>query len=50
MSRLRKGVPLHPYDRSRFYGAWDGNREKGYVDYPTYEEEITSKVREKEEV
>ncbi|KAB5578717.1 NADH:flavin oxidoreductase/NADH oxidase [Coniochaeta sp. 2T2.1] len=41
--RLRRGVALHAYDRSRFYGAWDGVREKGYTDYPTYEEEEKKK-------
>ncbi|TIC90224.1 Artemisinic aldehyde Delta(11(13)) reductase [Colletotrichum higginsianum] len=38
-ARLINGSPLHAYDRSRFYGSWDGVRENGYVDYPTYEEE-----------
>ncbi|KAB5549633.1 hypothetical protein GE09DRAFT_966658, partial [Coniochaeta sp. 2T2.1] len=42
--RLRRGVALHAYDRSRFYGAWDGVREKGYTDYPTYEEEEEEKL------
>ncbi|OLN96824.1 Artemisinic aldehyde Delta(11(13)) reductase [Colletotrichum chlorophyti] len=37
--RLEKSLPLHAYDRSRFYGSWDGVRENGYVDYPTYENE-----------
>ncbi|KAI5459678.1 NADH:flavin oxidoreductase/NADH oxidase [Mariannaea sp. PMI_226] len=37
--RLRLGKPLHTYDRSRFYGSWDGVRERGYTDYPTWEEE-----------
>lgn len=37
--RLRLGKALHAYDRSRFYGSWDGVRERGYVDYPTWEEE-----------
>lgn len=45
-NRLRNGVPLHPYDRSRFYGAWDGIREKGYVDYLTYPEEIDRNLRD----
>lgn len=36
--RIRLGKPLGEYDRSRFYGSWDGIREKGYVDYPTWEE------------
>ena len=33
-SRLRHGFPITPYDRSTFYG---GN-EKGYTDYPAYDE------------
>lgn len=41
--RLRLGVQLQPYDRSRFYGSWDGVRENGYVDYPTWEAEATRK-------
>ncbi|CAK7237244.1 hypothetical protein SCUCBS95973_009895 [Sporothrix curviconia] len=36
--RLRLGKPLAEFDRSRFYGSWDGVREHGYVDYPTWEE------------
>ncbi|KAH6685969.1 NADH:flavin oxidoreductase/NADH oxidase [Plectosphaerella plurivora] len=39
--RLRLGKPLHQFDRSRFYGSWDGVREKGYVDYPTWPVEET---------
>lgn len=31
--RIRLGKPLQAYDRSRFYGSWDGIRENGYVDY-----------------
>jgi 2,4-dienoyl-CoA reductase-like NADH-dependent reductase (Old Yellow Enzyme family) len=34
--RLKNGRALEPYDRSRFYGGWDG-RHKGYVDYPFWE-------------
>lgn len=34
--RLKHGHALEPYDRSRFYGGWDG-RAKGYVDYPFWE-------------
>ncbi|TID13700.1 nadh:flavin oxidoreductase nadh oxidase [Venturia nashicola] len=34
--RLKNEYPLEPYDRSRFYGGWDG-RPKGYVDYPFWE-------------
>jgi N-ethylmaleimide reductase len=32
--RYKLGVPLNPYDRSTFYGG----TEKGYTDYPAYEE------------
>ncbi|KAF6786174.1 NADH:flavin oxidoreductase NADH oxidase [Colletotrichum sojae] len=38
-ARLLRGLPLQAYDRSRFYGSWDGVRERGYTDYPTYEQE-----------
>ncbi|KDN69454.1 putative NADH:flavin oxidoreductase/NADH oxidase [Colletotrichum sublineola] len=38
-ARLMNGAPLHAYDRSRFYGSWDGVRETGYIDYLTYEDE-----------
>jgi hypothetical protein len=34
--RLKNGRALEPYDRSRFYGGWDG-RPKGYIDYPFWE-------------
>lgn len=34
--RLREGLPLNKYDRSTFYGA--DPPEKGYTDYPFYEE------------
>jgi 2,4-dienoyl-CoA reductase-like NADH-dependent reductase (Old Yellow Enzyme family) len=33
--RLFKDLPLEAYDRSRFYGSWDG-RGNGYVDYPCW--------------
>ena len=35
--RLKKGLPLNAYNRSRFYGPFP-DREVGYTDYPTYEE------------
>ncbi|KAH9902336.1 hypothetical protein F4778DRAFT_791288 [Xylariomycetidae sp. FL2044] len=38
--RLRNGYPLADYDRSRLYGSWDGVRENGYTNYPTYEEQV----------
>ncbi|KZL85809.1 nadh:flavin oxidoreductase nadh oxidase [Colletotrichum incanum] len=41
-ARLKNGTPLHAYDRSRFYGSWDGVRETGYIDYPTFEEETAT--------
>lgn len=34
--RIRLGKDLQGYDRSRFYGSWDGIRENGYVDYLTW--------------
>jgi N-ethylmaleimide reductase len=32
VERLRRGLPLNPYDRSTFYGG----DERGYTDYPRY--------------
>ncbi|KAI0176925.1 NADH:flavin oxidoreductase/NADH oxidase [Pestalotiopsis sp. NC0098] len=46
--RIRKGLPLAEFDRSRFYGSWDGIRENGYTNYPTYEEGL-EKTKEQEE-
>lgn len=43
--RLKDGVPLQEYDRSRFYGSWDG-REKGYVDYPFWKDNKDPKEAE----
>ncbi|TDZ33770.1 Flavin oxidoreductase hxnT [Colletotrichum spinosum] len=45
-ARLRRSLPLRPYDRSRFYGSWDGERERGYTDYLTYEEDNAAKTQE----
>ena len=36
VERLEKGWPLNKYDRSTFYAMTD----KGYLDYPTYEEAV----------
>ncbi|KAI0148148.1 FMN-linked oxidoreductase [Hypoxylon sp. NC0597] len=36
VDRLRSGLPLAPYDRSRFYGPFEDNS-IGYTDYTTYE-------------
>ena len=36
VKRLEKGLPLNKYDRDTFYSM----SEKGYLDYPTYEEAI----------
>ncbi|CCH60829.1 hypothetical protein TBLA_0D03290 [Henningerozyma blattae CBS 6284] len=36
VDRLEKGLPLNLYDRPRFYAMPD----KGYIDYPTYDEAI----------
>ena len=44
--RLRLGYPLQKYDRSRFYGSWDGIRENGFVDYLTWEEEENKRRQE----
>ena len=35
--RLRNAWPLADFDRSRFYGSWDGIRENGYTNFPIYE-------------
>lgn len=40
VQRLRFGVEFQSFDRSRFYGSWDGVREHGYTDYP----EISAKA------
>jgi energy-converting hydrogenase Eha subunit F len=34
--RLKNGLPLAPYDRSRFYGPFEDNT-VGYTDYPMWE-------------
>lgn len=36
VERLEKGLPLNSYDRSTFYAFTD----KGYLDYPTYENSV----------
>ncbi|KUI57654.1 Putative 12-oxophytodienoate reductase 3 [Cytospora mali] len=38
VERLRKGLPLAPYDRSRFYGPFPDPHVK-YTDYPTWEQQ-----------
>lgn len=38
--RLKEGLPLAPYDRSRFYGPFDDNS-IGYTDYPKWEQAST---------
>lgn len=38
VNRLRRGLPLSPYDRSRFYGPFQ-DPHVGYTDYPTWEAE-----------
>jgi 2,4-dienoyl-CoA reductase-like NADH-dependent reductase (Old Yellow Enzyme family) len=35
--RLREGLPLAPYDRTRFYGPFE-NGSIGYTDYPEWSE------------
>lgn len=44
--RIRRGKQLQAYDRSRFYGSWDGVRENGYIDYKTWEEEVAQRQQE----
>ncbi|KAJ6436561.1 12-oxophytodienoate reductase [Purpureocillium lavendulum] len=39
VDRLRNGLPLAIYDRSRFYGPFD-NPTIGYTDYPTHAEDL----------
>lgn len=41
--RLQKGHPLRRYDRFRFYGPFE-DREVGYSDFPTWEEERQRKA------
>ena len=41
--RLKLGKDLQAYDRSRFYGSWDGIRENGYTNYKTWEEQEADK-------
>lgn len=48
--RIQKRLPLADYDRSRFYGSWDGIRENGYTNYPTYEEGEAKKKEQEEKV
>ncbi|KAH8675207.1 putative 12-oxophytodienoate reductase [Ilyonectria robusta] len=43
--RLLLGKSLKDYDRSRFYGSWDGIRDHGYVDYPTWEEQFVEEAK-----
>ncbi|KUI73191.1 Putative 12-oxophytodienoate reductase 4 [Cytospora mali] len=47
VERLRKGLPLAPYDRSRFYGPFPDPHVK-YTDYPTWEQQ--QKEEEEEEL
>lgn len=44
--RLRLGKELQPYDRSPFYGSWDGARTNGYTDYLTWQQGEKRKVEE----
>ncbi|KAI1868736.1 uncharacterized protein JN550_006311 [Neoarthrinium moseri] len=46
--RIKNGQALAEYDRSRFYGSWDGIRENGYTNYVVYEEEIKAKAEQEE--
>ncbi|KAH7325609.1 hypothetical protein B0I35DRAFT_347000 [Stachybotrys elegans] len=46
--RLQLGKPLQAYDRSRFYGSWDGDRGNGYVNYLTWEEQEANELKQTE--
>lgn len=48
VERFKNGWPLNAYDRSTFYGATPP--EKGYIDYPSYDEELESTTVESEKV
>ncbi|KAI1075666.1 NADH:flavin oxidoreductase/NADH oxidase [Whalleya microplaca] len=48
--RLRKELSLSEYDRSRFYGSWDGIRENGYTNYPPYKDEVQLKAEQEAKV
>ncbi|ORY66611.1 uncharacterized protein BCR38DRAFT_408529 [Pseudomassariella vexata] len=48
--RIRNGHPLATPDRSRFYGSWDGIRENGYTNYPTYDEEVKAEVEKEKKL
>ncbi|POR34344.1 hypothetical protein TPAR_05464 [Tolypocladium paradoxum] len=37
VARMRNGLSLAPYDRSRLYGPFEDST-VGYIDYPAYEE------------
>lgn len=39
VERLRKGLPLAAYDRSRFYGPFPEDPHVCYTDYPTWEQQ-----------
>jgi hypothetical protein len=42
--RLREGLPLAPYDRTRFYGPF-GDNAIGYTDYPDWQESSEGQKR-----
>jgi hypothetical protein len=41
LKRLKEGLPLRMYERDRFYGPFV-DRQRGYTDYPAWEEEKLS--------
>jgi 2,4-dienoyl-CoA reductase-like NADH-dependent reductase (Old Yellow Enzyme family) len=43
--RLREGLPLAPYDRTRFYGPFE-NGSIGYTDYPEWSESPDERKRQ----
>ncbi|KAH8201749.1 hypothetical protein TruAng_004101 [Truncatella angustata] len=48
--RILKGQPLTEYDRSRFYGSWDGIRENGYTNYLPFGEEKEKKIEQEKKI
>lgn len=43
VERLRRDLPLSPYDRARFYGPFPEDPHVGYTDYPTWDEQQKQK-------
>lgn len=45
VERLRRGLPLSPYDRARFYGPFPEDPHVKYTDYPTWEQQQQQEQR-----